>query len=140
MEDGSAVDDRPNRVELELEGADHPEVASATSQTPQEVSLGGGAGRDDGAVGGATSADRRLSTADLSLKSDPIYKEISKRFYENPNEFADVFARACFKLLHRDMGPVARYLGPWVPDEEMIWQDPCPSSITSSSTTPTLRP
>jgi catalase-peroxidase len=68
-----------------------------------------------------------MATTDLSLKFDPIYKEISQRFYENPDEFADVFARAWFKLLHRDMGPVTRYLGPWVPDEELIWQDPVPA-------------
>ncbi len=68
-----------------------------------------------------------MATTDLSLKFDPVYKEISKRFYENPDEFADAFARAWFKLLHRDMGPVARYLGPWVPDEELIWQDPVPA-------------
>ena len=58
---------------------------------------------------------------------DPVYKEISKRFYENPDQFADAFARAWYKLLHRDMGPVARYLGPWVPDEELLWQDPVPA-------------
>ena len=68
-----------------------------------------------------------MATTDLSLKFDPIYKEISQRFYENPDEFADVFARAWFKLLHRDMGPVTRYLGPWVPEEELIWQDPVPA-------------
>jgi catalase-peroxidase len=68
-----------------------------------------------------------MATTDLSLKFDPVYKEISQRFYENPEEFADVFARAWFKLLHRDMGPVTRYLGPWVPDEELIWQDPVPA-------------
>ena len=68
-----------------------------------------------------------MATTDLSLKFDPVYKEISQRFYENPDEFADAFARAWFKLLHRDMGPVTRYLGPWVPDEELIWQDPVPA-------------
>jgi catalase-peroxidase len=69
-----------------------------------------------------------MATTDLSLKFDPIYKEISQRFYENPEELADAFARAWFKLLHRDMGPVTRYLGPWVPDEELIWQDPVPEA------------
>jgi catalase-peroxidase len=68
-----------------------------------------------------------MATTDLSLKFDPAYKEISLRFYENPDEFADAFARAWFKLLHRDMGPVTRYLGPWVPREELIWQDPVPA-------------
>jgi catalase-peroxidase len=68
-----------------------------------------------------------MATTDLSLKFDPVYKDISQRFYENPDEFADVFARAWFKLLHRDMGPVTAYLGPWVPDEDLIWQDPVPA-------------
>jgi catalase-peroxidase len=67
-----------------------------------------------------------MATTDLSLRVDPVYKEISKRFYENPDELADAFARAWYKLLHRDMGPVSRYLGPWVPDEELLWQDPVP--------------
>jgi catalase-peroxidase len=68
-----------------------------------------------------------MATTDLSMIVDPVYKEISKRFYENPDEFAEAFARAWFKLLHRDMGPVARYLGPWVPDEQLLWQDPVPA-------------
>lgn len=67
-----------------------------------------------------------MTTADLALRMDPIYKPIVKRFLENPDEFADAFARAWFKLTHRDMGPVSRYLGPEVPTEEMIWQDPLP--------------
>jgi catalase-peroxidase len=67
-----------------------------------------------------------MTTADIALREDPIYKDISKRFHENPDEFADAFARAWFKLLHRDMGPKARYLGPEVPEEELIWQDPVP--------------
>ena len=68
-----------------------------------------------------------MLTTDLALIVDPIYKEISKRFYENPDECADAFARAWYKLLHRDMGPTSRYLGPWVPDEELLWQDPVPA-------------
>jgi len=67
-----------------------------------------------------------MTTADLALREDPAYKEISMRFMENPDEFADVFARAWFKLTHRDMGPTSRYLGSLVPDEELIWQDPLP--------------
>ena len=67
-----------------------------------------------------------MTTADLSLKFDPIYEPISRRFHENPEEFADAFARAWFKLTHRDMGPRSRYLGPEVPAEELIWQDPVP--------------
>ncbi len=68
-----------------------------------------------------------MATTDISLIVDPVYKEISRRFYENPDELADAFSRAWFKLLHRDMGPVSRYLGPWVPAEELIWQDPVPA-------------
>ena len=68
-----------------------------------------------------------MTTADMALRMDPLYEPISRRFHENPAEFADVFARAWFKLCHRDMGPVARYLGPEVPDEELIWQDPVPA-------------
>jgi catalase-peroxidase len=68
-----------------------------------------------------------MLTTDLSLRFDPIYERISRRFMENPNQFADAFARAWFKLTHRDMGPRARYLGPEVPTEELIWQDPIPA-------------
>ena len=68
-----------------------------------------------------------MSTADMAMKMDPIYEPISRRFHENPAEFADAFARAWFKLTHRDMGPIARYLGPEVPSEELIWQDPVPA-------------
>lgn len=68
-----------------------------------------------------------MLTTDLSLRFDPIYEKISRRFYENPEELADAFAHAWFKLTHRDMGPVSRYLGPEVPDEELIWQDPIPT-------------
>ncbi len=67
-----------------------------------------------------------MLTTDLSLRFDPIYEKISRRFYENPDQFADAFARAWFKLTHRDMGPRVRYLGPLVPKEELIWQDPIP--------------
>ena len=68
-----------------------------------------------------------MLTTDLSLRMDPIYEPISRRFLENPDEFADAFARAWFKLTHRDMGPLSRYLGPEVPDEQLIWQDPVPA-------------
>ncbi|MEM7339452.1 MAG: catalase/peroxidase HPI [Actinomycetota bacterium] len=68
-----------------------------------------------------------MLTSDLALRFDPIYEPISRRFYENPDEFADAFARAWFKLLHRDMGPKSRYLGPEAPAEDMIWQDPIPA-------------
>ncbi|HEY5729517.1 MAG TPA: catalase/peroxidase HPI, partial [Anaerolineales bacterium] len=68
-----------------------------------------------------------MTTADLSLKFDPAYEKIARRYLENPDEFADAFARAWFKLTHRDMGPRSRYLGPEVPQEELIWQDPIPA-------------
>jgi catalase-peroxidase len=68
-----------------------------------------------------------MLTSDLALRVDPAYEKISRRFYENPDQFADAFARAWFKLTHRDMGPVARYLGPLVPKETLIWQDPIPA-------------
>ncbi|GII01158.1 catalase/peroxidase HPI [Planobispora takensis] len=87
-----------------------------------------GAGAD--AVPGAHDPSKRhapgMTTADLALRIDPIYEQISRRFLDNPDEFADAFARAWFKLTHRDMGPVVRYLGPEVPSETLIWQDPLP--------------
>jgi catalase-peroxidase len=69
-----------------------------------------------------------MLTTDLSLRFDPAYEKISRRFYEHPDQFADAFAHAWFKLTHRDMGPVARYLGPLVPKETLIWQDPIPAA------------
>jgi catalase-peroxidase len=74
----------------------------------------------------AARREPRMLTTDLALRFDPIYEQISRRFLENPDEFADAFARAWFKLTHRDMGPVTRYLGPEVPEETLIWQDPIP--------------
>src|SRR4029079_11300087 len=67
-----------------------------------------------------------MLTTDLSLRFDPAYEKISRRFLEHPEQLADAFARAWFKLTHRDMGPIARYLGPEVPQETLIWQDPVP--------------
>jgi catalase-peroxidase len=85
---------------------------------------------------GAHSPERRLptmmTTADMAFKMDPAYREISERFYRNPDQFADAFARAWFKLCHRDMGPRSRYLGPEVPDEDLIWQDPVPAGEAPS--------
>ncbi|GAA3359880.1 catalase/peroxidase HPI [Saccharopolyspora gregorii] len=87
-------------------------------------------GGGEGTVPDAHDASKKIApnmlTTDLSLKLDPIYEQISRRFWQNPQEFADAFARAWFKLTHRDMGPVDRYLGPEVPAEELIWQDPIP--------------
>ena len=68
-----------------------------------------------------------MLTTDLALRFDPVYEKISRRFYENPDQFADAFARAWFKLTHRDMGPLSRYLGPLVPKERLLWQDPVPA-------------
>ena len=72
-----------------------------------------------------------MTTADMAMREDPSYREISELFHKNPDQFADAFARAWFKLLHRDMGPKSRYLGPEVPDEELIWQDPIPVGNTN---------
>ena len=69
-----------------------------------------------------------MLTSDIALREDPAYEKISRRFHENPEEFADAFARAWFKLTHRDMGPRARFVGPEVPAEELIWQDPLPTA------------
>lgn len=74
-----------------------------------------------------------MTTADMALRMDPDYEKISRRFHENPEEFADAFARAWYKLTHRDMGPIARYLGPEVPSEELIWQDPIPAATHALS-------
>ena len=79
---------------------------------------------------GSVRVPTMMTTADMAMREDPTYREISKRFHENPDEFAEAFARAWFKLLHRDMGPRKRYLGPEVPDEELIWQDPVPQGST----------
>ena len=73
-----------------------------------------------------------MTTADMAMRMDPIYGPISKRFHENPDQFADAFARAWFKLTHRDMGPKARYLGAEVPAEDLIWQDPIPGRRPSA--------
>ncbi len=98
--------------------------AGAHQWTPK-----GGAG--DGKVPHAHDASKRIApsmlTTDLALRVDPAYEKIARRFYEHPNEFAEAFARAWFKLTHRDMGPRARYLGPDVPAEELLWQDPIPA-------------
>jgi catalase-peroxidase len=72
-----------------------------------------------------------MTTADMAMREDPAYREISERFHKNPDQFADAFARAWFKLLHRDMGPRSRYIGPEVPLEELIWQDPIPAGNAS---------
>src|SRR4029077_17092166 len=89
----------------------------------------GGAG--EGTVPDAHDPKKRhapfMLTTDLALRMDPAYEKISRRFQKNPQEFADAFARAWFKLTHRDMGPIQRYLGPLLPQETLIWQDPVPA-------------
>ena len=80
---------------------------------------------------GSKKVTTMMTTADMAMREDPAYKVISKRFHENPDQFQDAFARAWFKLLHRDMGPKTRYLGPEVPKEELIWQDPVPAGNKS---------
>jgi catalase-peroxidase len=75
----------------------------------------------------STRVPTMMTTADMAMREDPSYRVIAKRYHENPEEFQDAFARAWFKLLHRDMGPRVRYLGPEVPEEELIWQDPVPA-------------
>lgn len=97
--------------------------AGATQWTPKDASA---AGTVPDAHDPSRSHAPMMLTSDLALREDPIYAKISKRFHENPDEFADAFARAWYKLTHRDMGPRNLYLGPLVPDEELIWQDPIP--------------
>ncbi|MBA2347482.1 MAG: catalase/peroxidase HPI [Solirubrobacterales bacterium] len=88
---------------------------------------GGGAGTVPGPDAGSPMRPPTMLTTDLALRVDPAYEKVSRRFHENPAEFADAFARAWFKLTHRDMGPIDRYLGPEVPQEELLWQDPLPA-------------
>ena len=88
---------------------------------------GGGAGTIPDAHDPAKKHAPFMLTTDIALRADPVYEVISKRFHQNPDEFADAFARAWFKLTHRDMGPKERYLGPEVPTEELLWQDPIPA-------------
>jgi catalase-peroxidase len=87
---------------------------------------GAGAGTIPGPTASSEARPPTMLTTDLALRFDPIYEPISRRFHEHPEELADAFARAWFKLTHRDMGPIARYLGPEVPDETLLWQDPLP--------------
>ncbi len=103
--------------------------AGAQQWTPKN---GGGAGSVPDAHDASKSHAPMMLTTDLALRMDPIYGPISKRFHENPEEFADAFARAWYKLTHRDMGPIVRYLGSEVPSETLIWQDPVPAGTKVS--------
>ena len=98
--------------------------AGAHQWTPKNA---GGAGTVPDAHDSSKRHAPAMLTTDLALRMDPAYGKISKRFHENPDQFADAFARAWYKLTHRDMGPIARYLGPLVPKEELLWQDPIPA-------------
>ena len=98
--------------------------AGAHQWTPKN---GGGNGTVPDAHDPAKRHAPSMLTTDLSLRLDPAYEKISRRFYEHPDQFADAFARAWFKLTHRDMGPIVRYLGPLVPKESLVWQDPVPA-------------
>lgn len=98
---------------------------------------GAGAGTIPDPFGGPGRSPTMLAT-DLSLRVDPIYERITRRWLEHPEELADEFAKAWYKLIHRDMGPVARYLGPLVPKQTLLWQDPSLRSATTSSAKPRL--
>ncbi|PVZ15062.1 catalase-peroxidase [Actinomycetospora cinnamomea] len=102
----------------------HKSPAGAWQYRP--VNDGGANTVPDPETGELTRQPTMLVT-DLSLRMDPVYEQISRRFHQDPDEFADAFARAWYKLTHRDMGPIQRYLGPWVPQETLIWQDPVPA-------------
>ncbi|MFL6099279.1 MAG: catalase/peroxidase HPI [Actinomycetales bacterium] len=99
--------------------------AGANQWQPKD---GAGAGSVPDPEDGSLSRPPTMLTTDLALRFDPIYEPISRRFHEHPDQFADAFARAWYKLTHRDMGPKARYLGPLVPQEELLWQDPVPDA------------
>jgi catalase-peroxidase len=92
-----------------------------------ETKHGAGAGTVRDAHDPSKCRTPSMVTTDLALRVDHVYEKISRRFYENPDQFADAFARAWFKLTHRDMGPIVRYLGPLVPKEQLPWQDPIPA-------------
>jgi catalase-peroxidase len=98
--------------------------AGANQWTPKN---GAGAGTVPDPFDKSKRRTPSMLTTDLSLRFDPVYEKISRRFYEHPDQLADAFARAWFKLTHRDMGPIARYLGPLVPKEQLLWQDPIPA-------------
>ena len=102
----------------------HKSPAGAWQYRPVD---GGGANTVPDPETGELTRQPTMLVTDLSLRIDPVYEQISRRFHENPDEFADAFARAWFKLTHRDMGPIQRYVGPWVPEETLIWQDPVPA-------------
>ena len=102
----------------------HKSPAGAWQYRPVD---GGGANTVPDPETGELTRQPTMLVTDLSLRIDPVYEQISRRFHENPDVFADAFARAWFKLTHRDMGPIQRYVGPWIPQETLIWQDPVPA-------------
>ena len=127
---GSHLDDHADEVEQQLL-REPVRLRVGTDQEPGRRAPVGGQGRRRDHPRCRTTRRRSavptMLTTDLALRVDPAYEKISRRFLANPDQFADAFARAWFKLTHRDMGPRARYLGPEVPDEELIWQDPIPA-------------
>jgi catalase-peroxidase len=110
-----------------LFGFDWELTASPAGAHQWQPANGGGANTVPDPEDGSLSRPPTMLTSDLALRFDPIYEPISRRFLENPDQLADAFARAWFKLTHRDMGPIQRYLGPLVPQETLIWQDPVPA-------------
>ena len=104
------------------------ELTTSPAGEPQWKPSGDSVRKAPGAEDASKKEDLLMTTADMALKMDPEYAKISKRFHENPDQFADAFARAWYKLTHRDMGPVSRYLGPEIPKEELLWQDPLPTN------------
>ena len=111
----------PLRVRV---GADRRVPPARSSGQPKN---GAGAGTVPDAHDPSKKIAPAMLTTDLALRVDPVYEKISRRFHDNPQEFADAFAKAWFKLTHRDMGPITRYLGPEVPKEPQLWQDPVPA-------------
>jgi catalase-peroxidase len=110
-----------------LFGNEWEQAKSPAGATQWKPKGGAGAGTVPDAHDPSLSHAPTMLTTDLALREDPVYQQISRRFLERPDEFADAFARAWFKLTHRDMGPVVRYLGPLVPNETLLWQDPVPA-------------
>src|SRR6185503_17858922 len=128
---GSHVDDDADEVERRLLQAPVQLRLGADQEPGRRASVAAEERRGRGHGADAHDKSKRIApamlTTDLSLRFDPAYEKISRRFMEHPDQFADAFARAWFKLTHRDMGPRPRYLGPEVPKEELIWQDPVPA-------------
>jgi catalase-peroxidase len=123
-------------------GYDWQQTTSASGHVQWTPTAASNADQPAAAHDASSTEPLMMTTADMALKLDPAYGKISKHFHENPDEFADAYARAWFKLTHRDMGPITRYLGEEVPSEELIWQDPVPpqtGSVISATDINTLK-